>query len=113
MPPAGSGAGQGGALNAKNLVGSWVSTKTMDYSGVQIPATVHLSLNEVGSATLSAQAEIVGELFSAKGKWAPTPDGTGFVTEIEGTQSRGTLVGDELHWMNGVWKRERPIQTPQ
>lgn len=108
-----SGAAPAGALPVKGIVGSWVSTRTMEYSGVQIPATLFLSLNATGTLSVSARAELVGELFKATGKWSPTPDGMAIATEIEGSQSRGTLASDGLHWMNAVWTRGQPAKASQ
>lgn len=80
---------------------------------MEIPATLTLRLNSTGTLALSAQAEIVGELFKATGKWQPTADGMAFVTELEGSQARGTLARDGLHWMNAVWTRGQPMKAPQ
>jgi hypothetical protein len=113
MPSAGVGAEQVKPLPAKDIVGSWVSTKSMDYSGVPIPATLVLTVNADGNLTLTAQAELVGELFSAPGKWSPTPDGMAFVAQVDTARTNGILAEDGLHWNNAVWKRAKPTKAPK
>lgn len=82
----------------------------MEYSNVPIPATLYLDVSADNTLELSAQAELVGELFSASGQWGETSDGLGFTTLIEGSQAVGFLAKDGLHWMNAVWT---PVKAPK